>query len=730
MEVSRYRWRSAFILLVAPCAALCFSVPGPAQDLVDSPAAAQSKQATPQVDCFGDQLPTGAKLRLGTIRLRSGHSVEGVAFSPDGKYVVSTGWENSIRFWDVKTGELARRLVIDDQDEGTFAVAFSPDGTKLASVGERGFVRLWDLKTGTVISKVLGHVERTFGVRVYGVAFAPDGLTFATGGDDKTVRLWDSTTGTQLLELPSDEGGGDARPVAYSPDGNLFASGNSKGTIQIWNLAEGREVKTIPKAHERDVTSLAFTKDGKLLISSGTHLERTGKQSVRSISEIHAWNVADGEKQPGFDPKEKLLGDTTIAISQDGQFLASSHYEKVVVWDVNARTPIRTIDGEQEYFGGRSHNLAISPDNRLVAAGTFGAGTNKVYLWDLATGEPVLPQSDCHTEAVLAMDLSPDGSLIATGSADGTVRLWDAETGEHVRLIDKGSGWVRYVEFFHDGKMIALGRETHSPNKPQFEGEVKICQVADGKVSQHFPVPDRVMCGALSSDSKQLAVGIGLGDMMPLDPGAGPAECKILVWETQSGNKVSEMVGPKGRFLQVHFAPMGDELWTTSEGDSVRKWSIKDGKEIESARSSPATTRRHAWPLIIPGASRVALRELERIERGVSRGKLSVRAINSDKSEWEKQFPDTWPREFAVSADGKLLAAFLYPLSGSQAQKRIAIFSAAEGQELLSFKLEDGSVRSLAFSSDGTLLMSGMEASDALVWVVSGADKALRQSGQ
>lgn len=156
--------------------------------------AAQPAAAAPPLDRHGDALPDGATLRIGTTRLRSSN-LAGVAFSPDGKLIASTGWEPVIRLWDAQTGQLVQRLVLDDHDEATFAVAFSPDGAAIASVGERGIVRLWDLKTGDTVFSKLGHVDQTFGARVYGVAFAPDGLTFATAGDDNSIRLWDAVTG-------------------------------------------------------------------------------------------------------------------------------------------------------------------------------------------------------------------------------------------------------------------------------------------------------------------------------------------------------------------------------------------------------------------------------------------------------------------------------------------------------------------------------------------------------
>jgi WD40 repeat protein len=702
-----------------------------AADVLD--ATAQDSTSTPAqlVDRYGDPLPPGAKGRLGSVRLRHAGMVNGVAFSPDGKQLVSTGWDESIRFWDEETGKPIRQLTTDEHC--MFAAAFSPDGTKLASVSERGNVCLWNLKTGKLHSKVLGHVDRTFGERVFGVAFSPDSVTVATAGADNPVRLWDAATGAALLTLESDEGGSDARPVAFSPDGSLLASGTQKGTIQIWNLATGDEPTILKNAHQEDVISLVFTSDGTHLISSGTRYQRIAKDSGRHVSEIHLWNSATGEKQTGFTTAEELLGDCNLALSHDGRTLASAHYEKIVLWDVELRTPKKIIHSNGNYFGGRTHGLAISPDNRLVAARSGNIDQHKVHLWNLQTGEEVLPQENEHTDAVLAVDASGDGLTIATGSADGTVRIWNAATGEHRHLLDKGSGWVRYVQYFPDGKLIALGRETHAPDKPKFEGELKICRVSDGKVVHHFPVPDRVMCGALSRDGKLLAAAVGLGDdSFGSEP--GPYECKIFVWETSSGRQLAELTGHQKQILDIQFTNRGDQLWSTSEDQTLRKWSVNSAKEGESSVRQIEENRQEAGTgMFIPGSTLFVTQELKRLEGDVGQGKLTLREIVGNQTRWEKTFSDFLPRNCTASADGKLLAVFLVPIAGKNAKNRVAVFRADDGQEVISFDLNDNSVRSLAFSRDAKFLLAGMSKGDTLLWDISAAhgtiDKPRREPG-
>ena len=696
--------------------------------VLPSDANAQESPPTPlaeNVDHNGDPLPTRAKLRLGTVRLRQEQGVNSVAFSPDGTELVSTGWEDSVRFWDVNSGRLVRRFQTNEEEGGSFAAVYSPDGSKLATVGTQGFVGLWDIQTGKELWNQLAHVEGEAGLRVYGIAFRPDGQSFATGGDDQWIRVWDIEGGKQTLALRIEEEGGDARPVAFSPDGSLLATGTSKGTIQIWNLGQGGKEMRIPKAHQRDVTSLAFIDEGRSLVSGGHRFVRN-PNGLKNVSEIHVWDVASGIKQAGFATDEELLGDCTIAISPDRSHLASAHHEKIAIWSLPDRALERVIDCGLEYYGGRTHGLAISPNNQLVASGTFGAGDHKIHLWNFPTGEPHLPQEDTHKDAVLAIDVSPDGLIVATGSADNSVRLWNATTGEHLRLLDEGFGWVRYVEFFRDGNRLALGRETHLPGMPSFQGEVKILSVEDGETLHQIQVPDRVRCGALSPTGEVLAVGIGLG--MSFEQ--APSEIKILTWDTQSGKQISDVKGHVSQIQRLRFGRAPAELFSTSEDQTMRAWNILTGKETKQVMLHHNGGRGFVRTAFVAEGTNVLLGEIETNEARESLGRLMLCDAQTGKPLWQLEFQDSWPAELAVSLDGRIAATAQRRLWKTNGRNRIVIWSTNNGAELQSLELPDGRVRCLAFGPDENLLLSGMDAGDTLVWNIKTARQKLPSEGK
>jgi WD40 repeat protein len=360
----------------------------------------------------------------------TGHTnqIRSFVFSPDGNRIATASLDQTIRLWDGKTGKLV--TVIRGHAGWISSVAFSPDGSRLISASDDRTVRIWDAENGTAVAVLHGHTGE-----VFKAGFTSDGTTIVSGSRDKTVRLWDarkSETNNTFRGHTNFVYG-----VAFHPDGERVASASWDGTVRIWNATTGQQISLLRYEEGTIVSSVAFHPDGELVATLGRD------------NAVRLWDVSTGREIHRWSAPTKFWQDSRLTFSPNGDLLAAGGMDGAVrLWDVKSKAELAVLRGHQ----GAIRDVAFSPDGRWIAsAGEIMDPT--VRIWDVVRREQVCVLAG-HTDIVYSLAFSRDGTLLASGSVDKTVRLWDTTTWQKVDDLRPGTN-VYGLAFSHDGTRLA-----------------------------------------------------------------------------------------------------------------------------------------------------------------------------------------------------------------------------------------------------------------------------------
>jgi RNA polymerase sigma factor (sigma-70 family) len=665
----------------------------------DSPGPPPRAEAAGRTDRYGDPLPPGAVLRLGTVRFRHGGQLHAAAVSPDGKTIASGGF-GRIMLWEAKTGRPLAVLVRDAEqppdgpadprggpprDGFIFELAFSPDGKWLYSVGsltadrDEGAVVAWELAARSwkyALTRKGGNPWRR------SVAAAPDGTTVAAGGDDGSLWLIDPATRTDrtggAMKLGRGLGVGG---LSFSRDGRRLAVAAGQDVVLV-EPATGAELGRLDAGP--GTRRVAFAPDGR-----SVWVGRDGGRSWQNDKRpgtLSRWDVTTGRAVQTLETDPGLL--LSLAVSPDGKVLASGgEGTGPYLWD--AATGARhDLDAGRKGVRPWVHSLTFTPDgNALVVADTNG----RVRVLDVATRKE-LHVYDEHAGGVLRAALSPDETRIATAGGDGTVRVWDARTGRSVRAwhADERRS-VFGVEFTPDGRSVL----SHG-----WDGTVRLWDADTGREVRRYTGPGPMARAALSPDGAIVAA-------------TGADGRAIVLSDAATGRRLRECAGHTSFLIRLVYSADGRFVVSAadmhSEGAgkhvvdcSVRVWDAATGEEV---RRFDAGRPSHLG--VSPDGRVVAAATTSVAAEVAGRHRATIRFwdVVTGRELTDRRLDGGGP--VAFSPDGRYLAT---------ADRGVRVWEAATGRVVHTVAAGPAETWSLAFSRDGRRLVSAHGDGTVLVW--------------
>ncbi|MDH5603274.1 MAG: caspase family protein, partial [Cyclobacteriaceae bacterium] len=358
------------------------------------------------------------------------------SFFPDGKSFITVARDDSVRYWNARTGKQLAKYFSKDGHED---IKISRDGKYFGTL-QKGIFYLFNYTTGQQVN--------TFGKygEIESFDFSPDGKGVVLGGKNKTISILHRETFKTInvfsgyVNAMEDSLKPNIRTwikninaQVLSPSGKLMARGKIGHIARIWDVETGRIIRDF-KGHTNTVTDLCFSPDGKYLATASA--DNTAR----------VWEVETGRLVHILTYHGTVL--FSVAYNQDGSKLLTGGWDGLIVaWDSEKGIPIGKYKPHDQYG---VVEVSFSPNGLYIISGGLD---QRLVMTEFDTGKPVR-EFIGHSNHVVSIAYSPDGKYMLTGSWDGLAKLWDLTTGLQVQRFGGHQGPVYDVSFNIDGKFI------------------------------------------------------------------------------------------------------------------------------------------------------------------------------------------------------------------------------------------------------------------------------------
>jgi WD40 repeat protein len=503
-----------------------------------------------------------------------GHSsqISQLLFTPEGKTLISTSWDKTIRLWDVETGELITTLrhQIGEGHEGEIhAAALSPDGTILAiggisyGSGDEGVpVFVFDLASGEIIGLLKGHTEL-----VNALDFSPDGKWLASGSDDNTIRIWD------LTPIPSPEKRGKTpntpRPLgegmgvrvlesdshvfdlAFAPDGRHIVSGHVDHKVRLWELPQdptdsanvsGLQPKIVFQKHTNVPSCVDYSPDGKYIASGDFD------------GNYFLWESQTGKVKKQFPPADTSAA---VAFAPDSKTVLISNGNKAVIYSVPQGKELITFTKHVSPVENTAFSNTVTAaafyGNNLVA--TAGGNDYDIYIWDVKTGT-VKTQITGQGKRVEAVAFGPDWQVALGNTSRGLHNAGPLERSFDFAEMVFNHKSPREREFIRM-------QTTYQGKTLEYKfGNWYELKIKGGGAIQTSPSDGWVRSYSFTSDG-HVVVG---------------SSSRLKLHRSDDGAIIREFIGHTGEVWAVSLSRDGKTLASASDDQTIKLWNLQTGE--------------------------------------------------------------------------------------------------------------------------------------------------------
>ncbi len=590
---------------------------------------------------FGAAAPPARAADAGIRWTAVGHrtSVDGVAFSPDGRLAASAGEDHTLKLWRTADGSPVRTIVHPNNFD-LHSVEFASDGLSIVASGaggayqwrvsdgeliqtfcclETGYdtafydggqklavggsidglaadVRLFRISDGALLQTFTGADLRyvlSVLVTAGGKLIAAEGSPSAGQGTG-AIRIWDIASGVEEHVLT--EHTGRVTSLALAPDGQTFASGSDDQTIKLWDVASATSIDTLT-GHTGFVFDVTFSPDGLNLASASAD------------ATVRTWDLGTGQAtQVLTDFVDDVAGvryspDGETLIGCGGRIFANVADPAVRVWSAGDGQLLNTFT----QFGTSLESVAISGDGAtLAAAGAYDVN-GYVELRAVADGTQLMTIDE--PAWVYEVAFSPDSTLLASAGSDKVIRVRDATTGGLLHSLTGHTGTIQALAFSPDSAVLAstaYGEPIRLWN-PATGGLIRTLTAASpGAIALGFSADGQYLAGAQDQEARlwrvadggieQTYSGIDLSSSVAVSPtgnvlAVGYHDGNIKIFNLATGADLRTLPVQFGHVSAIAFSSDGEVLAASYNLDepAVRFWRVADGALLETIQEETAT---------------------------------------------------------------------------------------------------------------------------------------------